>query len=107
MRHPHADVAIAFAEGKTIQRKSPIDQKWQDWDSLVFPSFSPDDQWRVAPEPKPDIVQWGVGGKSITYWYDNLPCPAECDTLFYYRRLDGTTGRLKECFEVNEKGERI
>jgi len=48
MRHPHADVIIAWAEGKQIQVLVSND-KWEDLVSL-YPIWVPSTQYRIAPE---------------------------------------------------------
>jgi hypothetical protein len=54
--HKHAVVLRAYAEGATIQWLSG-DNTWKD---VANPSFYPENQYRVKPEPKPDIVLYGV-----------------------------------------------
>jgi len=52
MRHKHADLIHAWAEGAQIQSRADGGY-WEDRD---YPSWSPDWEYRIKPEPKPDIV---------------------------------------------------
>ena len=57
--HKHAEVLRAIADGKTVQCN--IDGKWVD--SWLFHSFkdpltNSDYEWRIKPEPKPDVVRY-------------------------------------------------
>lgn len=91
-RHKWADVAIAFAEGKAIQRK--ICEGWHDWEYTDFPQFLVDTEWRVKPEPKPDVViergatmaGENMDGNPVLCWRG----PANLRLIF-----DGETGALK------------
>lgn len=47
-RHPHADVIIAWAEGKTVQKKQPSGH-WHDVPES--PSFYRGYEYRIKPEP--------------------------------------------------------
>jgi hypothetical protein len=53
-RHKHADIIHAWAEGTTIQ----VYSKQYGWlDIGDQPTFINDNQYRIKPEPKPDIVK--------------------------------------------------
>jgi len=49
IRHPHADVIIAWAEGKTIQVYSRAEDEWHDLPALTGPAFHPDIKYRIKP----------------------------------------------------------
>jgi len=53
MRHKHAELIIAWANGAQIQGKLLEDDKWED---VITPSWCEHFFYRVKPEPKPDIV---------------------------------------------------
>lgn len=55
-RHRHADVIHAIAEGKKAQYLSDKGN-WVDAVNINPISYF-DMQWRIKPEPKPDIVKW-------------------------------------------------
>ena len=54
MRHKHYDCIVAWAEGKTVQNFNDRRMCWEDitGDPYWVDSF----QYRIKPEPKPDIV---------------------------------------------------
>jgi hypothetical protein len=91
MRHEHADVIIAWAEGKQIQ--FDIGTGWQDYDMKENPSWSKFIDYRVKPESKTDVVK-----DVFVAWKFN--------ELYFYQRhsykepnlrltFDGETGELK------------
>ena len=85
MRHKHADLIIAWANGAQIQYKSINDKTWRDLD---FPAWDSSGHYRIKPEPKPDCVRYyevckGFGGLSQMH-YHNLKAT-----------YDGETGELK------------
>lgn len=50
-KHPHYDVIVAWAEGKTIQTWSGEDRTWYDWTlSHAAPCFYRDNEYRVKPK---------------------------------------------------------
>ena len=54
MRHPHADILHAYAEGAEIE--------WfdgQNWKTTPHPPFAPTTKYRIKPQEKP--------------WYENIP----------------------------------
>jgi hypothetical protein len=53
MRHKHADLIHAWAEGAEIEIYDPcVDQ----WKPSLHPSFSFNCDYRIKPTPKPDVV---------------------------------------------------
>jgi hypothetical protein len=52
MKHKHADLIHAWADGAQIQIKE-YDGNWLD---IEMPSWMDDVTYRIKPEPKPDIV---------------------------------------------------
>jgi hypothetical protein len=83
MKHKHYDMIVAWAEGKTIQVKAH-NLVWEDREK---PLWAADREYRIKPEPKPDIVQ----ERCIASWTGistNL-CP-NIRVVF-----DGETGELK------------
>lgn len=91
---PLAEVKAAYAAGKTVQFASRNGDAWQDlYCTGSVANFSPNPhyQWRVKPEPKPDVVQHlilKIGACSI---------PTRTQTIHDNLRLtfDGETGKLK------------
>ena len=51
MRHVHADVIHAWANGEPIQWRIPhVDETWRDWKDEDMPSFRQEYEYRVKPE---------------------------------------------------------
>jgi len=86
MRHKHADLIIEWANGAKIQNKS-CDQ----WFDTLKPHWSVDREYRIKPEPKPDLVEY----YSIDKHYIFLPGwePSQFNNLKV--TFDGETGELK------------
>tara|TARA_R110000868_G_scaffold98434_1_gene270877 strand:+ start:161 stop:436 length:276 start_codon:yes stop_codon:yes gene_type:complete len=85
MKHKHYDMIVAWAEGRTIQNFNDRRMCWED--ITGDPYWVSHFQYRVKPEPKPDIVQ----ERCIASWTGistNL-CP-NIRVVF-----DGETGELK------------
>jgi len=85
MRHKHADLICAWANGAKIQVK--VD--WEKWFDTRKPHWSVDREYRIKPEPKPDVVvRYGAklrGGLYVEPWGNpNLKLT-----------FDGETGELK------------
>ena len=51
-RHKHADVIIAWANGEIVQHRAHSEYEWLD---NRFPSWCENSEYRIKPEPKPDI----------------------------------------------------
>ena len=86
MRHKHADVIKAWAEGAKIQL---YQIGMDDWVDTPTPLWFEVTQYRVKPEPKPDVVvRYGAklrGGLYVEPWGNpNLKLT-----------FDGETGELK------------
>ena len=89
MKHKHADLIKAWADGAEIQIRDDLDDIWLDTNS---PSWVAEYQYRIKPEPKPDfvhrttIIPCGIFPGTVTFsgGPDNIE-------LTY----DGETGELK------------
>jgi len=82
--HVHAELIKAWADGAEIQAKS--DNVWLD---CRMPDWWPDAQYRIKPDPKPDL--------RLFYWVsDHL---VQCSSKIHMHNLaltfDGDTGVLK------------
>ena len=53
MRHKHADLIIEWANGARIQFE--YSNEWRD---DPYPTWFPENNYRIKPEPKPDIVRY-------------------------------------------------
>ena len=86
MRHKHADLICAWANGAKIQYYDAIMCRWSDNEN---PKWYEEMKFRVKPEPKPDVVvRYGAklrGGLYVEPWGNpNLKLT-----------FDGETGELK------------
>ena len=90
--HKHADVLRAIADGKEVQwRDTPLGP-WFDEAGPLTPLTHAHLEWRVKPEPKPDVV---VGERVLYSQY----CGArfvEDSTHNLRLTFDGETGALKK-----------
>jgi len=55
-RHKHYEIIMAWASGKEIQFFDSDENQWRDWGYTSCPSFTVTSEWRIKPEPKPDVV---------------------------------------------------
>ncbi len=104
MKHKHAELIKAWADGAEIQVKYTDDPQY--WVDKNYPSWHPDDQYRIKPEPKPDVVVYVTFAQgelekmvkesekyaqiSEVYFSTNLD-----DTDKLKLTFDGKTGELK------------
>ncbi len=56
--HKHAEIIKAWADGEPIQFYYDEEKEWKDCD--LQPSWHPLNLYRIKPEPKPDVVFYGV-----------------------------------------------
>jgi len=54
MKHKHADLIIAWANGAPIQWKDRHGQ----WEDMGEPLWAENHEYRIKPEPKPDVVRY-------------------------------------------------
>ena len=87
--HKHAELIKAWADGAIIERRITLSYDWTQED---YPDWSESIEYRIKPEPKPDVVKYG------------LVMPNETATPFtndYQKHdnikltFDGETGELK------------
>lgn len=99
MKHKHAEVLIAIAEGKEVEFYCA--DQWVTAaieDSITNPLTHDHFQWRIKPEPKPDVVKYAgicLHGDSswslleeVAYYVNHFP-------NFLKLTFDGETGLLK------------
>jgi hypothetical protein len=98
--HKHAELIKAWAEGAEIQIYRP---RWDDWKDDLMPSWEFDFEYRIKPEPKPDVVMYsrvlsvqkhkdGAYYAWVSNAYTEMPsCKADNLKLTF----DGETGELK------------
>lgn len=87
--HKHAELIKAWADGAQIQCMD-VRGKWRD----VSPAWDEDLDYRIKPEPKPDVVELARahrhGGHSSFGWCFGSDEPHNLRLTF-----DGETGELK------------
>ena len=92
-KHKHYECIVAWASGKKIQYKSHAKKEWKD---VRCPTWTDVAEYRIKPEPKPDIVRysgleaWQIPDSSIRQRVN--------DTVEY--TFDGETGILKSVKKV-------
>lgn len=103
MKHKHADVLIAIAEGKIVQYKEKEDICWEDADFSVLennkdPFTFPELEWRIKPELKKDVI---VNTSCVHCLADARTIVTQLTREFTYASnlkltFDGETGKLKK-----------
>lgn len=93
-RHKHADVLIAIAEGKAVQFKI-AELGWKDYEveynHSPISSMGRNWEWRIKPEPKPDVVRYAGLTNSFGSCLSCLPQSSSNLKLIF----DGETNELK------------
>jgi len=94
--HKHKDFIIAWANGAAIQFKRPESEDWIDVGSRNLPQWLLELEYRIKPEPKPDIVRqmyiYSMKESLTTCWTTpNCNKSANVNVIF-----DGETGALKD-----------
>ena len=99
--HIHAAVIKAWADGATIEYRGTKLEDWRPF-SVCAPSWFPELQYRVKPEPKPDWIEI----RDLTYNSDFgciiLNGRDNPNIQFVF---DGETGRLKDAQVLVSSGE--
>lgn len=92
--HVHAELIKAWADGAEIQYSTANYEKWLDVES---PLWAVGCLYRIKPEPKPDVVRYGVAGLgalrcgAVEYIGPHNTNPDNNLKLTF----DGETGKLK------------
>ena len=88
--HKHAELIKAWADGAEIEAKLE-DGSWGD---ALNPCWFNHSEYRIKPEPKPDVVLYGYAEKSKCEWYaTKMGRHQSGDNLKL--TFDGETGELK------------
>jgi hypothetical protein len=91
MRHKHADLIIAWANGADIEYFNGINHEWRTFvkDHNVWYE---DWKYRIKPEPKPDLVCWARIIPCVVYPGTVLLSLESANVEFTF---DGETEELK------------
>lgn len=109
--HKHCAVIKAWAEGAVIQHRYKINrntarERWSVWEEIQFPTWydNADNDYRVKPEPKPDVVGYGrvyfeksnypLASPDRIYLDDGGLRYTQTDNVKFI--FDGETNKLKE-----------
>ena len=84
MKHKHAEVIKAWADGASIEFKSK-----NGWSLCNDPGWDVNLEYRVAPTPKPDVV------KDLVAWFTTRIVIHEGETSNLRLTFSGETGKLK------------
>ena len=99
--HKHAEIIKAWADGHDIQTRwrSTKTGEWTEWRDEEWNDveFFYDYEYRIKPEPKPDVVQYGRadfrGEMEFCLWGNKMSHHDLKDNLKL--TFDGETGELK------------
>jgi hypothetical protein len=82
--HKHAELIKAWADGAEIQVRISSSSEWQDSEN---PYWTKHYEYRIKPEPKPDIV--------VSRWVYRDGSTVHCSKSNVKYIFDGETGQLK------------
>lgn len=89
--HKHAAVIKAWADGAKIEFR-PFNCEWRDL-KVKNPAWHEDTEYRIKPEPKPDVVRYGRVDAQGNVGYFSLVLYPEDNLKLTF---DGETGKLKK-----------
>ena len=90
MKHKHAELIQAWADGAEIERYLTI---YDEWVHAQLPHWREDCVFRIKPEPKPDVVETYKADARQKYGSVRIAEHWEKDNLKL--TFDGETGTLK------------
>jgi len=95
MKHKHAELIHAWAGGAIIQFKDYAG-KWHDFEPPTYASWHQNMEYRIKPEPKPDVELYAIVDNCINYFacmsHANKSLTSLCNLKLTF---DGETGKLK------------
>lgn len=92
--HKHAELIKAWADGAEIQYNSIDKQKWVDCNGFT-PMWNTETEYRIKPEPKPDVVYYGVFDMDFGFTADGIFTKSKDANDQIKLTFDGETGKLK------------
>jgi hypothetical protein len=90
VKHPHAELIKAWADGAVIQQYKPHLDEWHD--ISPYPAWDERLTYRIKPKPKPDVVKHIYVMNSID---GVLLCEGFHEIPNIKLTFDGQTGELK------------
>ena len=95
MHHVHHDLIVAWAKGAKIQWRFTQKEEWKDTDN---PAWCATREYRIKPEPKPDVKIYGCIHESDDGPTHKLAAACrvwdKSDNIMFV--FDGETGKLKD-----------
>lgn len=92
MKHVHAEVIHAFADGALVQVRTPGSEHWA---NTVYPDFDKKLEYRIKPEPAaPKWPQTTMTGADLDDWFQSTRLtPSQIEVI-----MDGVNKAIaKEC----------
>lgn len=96
-RHKHADVIIAWAEGKDVQVRAPLAIRWSEL-SIEAPHFYEDWEYRIKPPAKKYRVALFESDTSV-YYTSTADTPEDAN---FYEKGRGFVRWLTDWVEYEE-----
>ena len=96
MKHKHAELIKAWADGATIERVlNDYRSKTSSWIIDNEPDWSEFEEYRIKPEPKPDFVKkmmylYFVGTNEQKFWISDEP-----PETYVYRTISQYIGSIE------------
>ena len=90
MKHKHAELIKAWADGAEIEVLTPSTSEWKD---VSEPLWIADQEYRIKPEPKPDVVKHFSIGQHGAVKIERWQLPLYVANI--KATFDGETGKLK------------
>ena len=90
--HRHAELIHAYADGAEIE---VYDKKFEKWTATENPCFLSGMEYRIKPEPKPDLIYYGVFDMDGRMSIDSCFTKNNDDGDQIKLTFDGETGKLK------------
>lgn len=90
MKHKHCELIKAWADGAEIQWKSRVDGQWRLFEGHID-AWIDDYEYRIKPEPKPDVVVYTRLAKG----YGLNDVLLSVGKMNLKLTFDGETGELK------------
>lgn len=87
--HKHAALIKAWADGAEIEIYRTYNERWE---LHPYPSWSPDCQYRIRPEPKPDVVRYAIANDTFV---EMCQTGCTCGQAAIKLTFDGETLKLK------------
>ena len=106
MRHKHYDFIIAWANGANIEYLSEFGYD-KIWVNSKYPVWDDNKEYRIKPEPKPDVVLYAYANNLIEDSYAFVSSAWSLNSLIFLDKkvnikltYDGETNELKSVEKI-------